>query len=111
MPLSSLGGGRPSAPDLSQAEQFLGAASLGIEFWVDSSERLRKLTVSASMRIYPSTPGTATTESASQLPITVTETFDVSNYGAPVDVTPPPGNEVTPGDACQGDTGGFSCQP
>jgi len=111
LPLSSLNVGNVSPLETKQAEQILGMSALGIEFWVDSSQLLRRLTFSLTIHRIPSTPGTpATVVAPSELPVTMTETLDVSNYGVPVDVAPPPANEVTLGGTCQTDSNGFACQ-
>ena len=110
LPLSDLVGGKPSSAETRQAEQSIGASSLGIEFWVDSSQRLRRLTFTLTVRRFPSLQGPETTVPAPKLPITMTETLDVSDYGAPVHVTPPPANQVKPGGTCQADSNGIRCQ-
>jgi hypothetical protein len=114
IPFTELSGGKASAAEVRQAEQALGRRSLGIDFWVDSSQLLRKLSFTVTVRRLPSTAPTTTSPGeiawSPKLPITVTETLDVSDYGVPVDVTPPPASEVTGDGTCQANANGFNCQ-
>jgi hypothetical protein len=109
LPLTQIAGGKVSPTELAQARQALGTTSLGVDFWVDSSERLRRLTFALTVRHLPTTPGTDSIQ-LFKLPLTVTDTLDVSDYGVPVAVSPPPAGDVTPGGTCQTNSGGFDCQ-
>lgn len=107
IPLSDLDVG--TTEELEQAEHEFGTTSLGVGFWVDSSQLLRRLTFGISIHRLPAVPSTEGSAVTAKLPITATATLNVSNYGVPVDVTPPPAGDVTPGGTCQRTPTGFNC--
>jgi hypothetical protein len=110
IPLSRLGGG--TAADLQEAEQALGTAFLGIDYWTDSSDVLRQLSLAITARRAPrattSTPGELTLPIS--YPVTMSVSLRLSNYGIPVHVVPPPPAEITSRESCVNSRDGFSCQ-
>jgi hypothetical protein len=108
LPLAGLGGDKMSPKDLSQAEQMLGGPSVDIDFWLDSSQLLRRMSYVITIRTLP--PAQGTEVARPKLPITLAVTLNASNYGVPVTVTPPPADQVTSTGTCQSESDGFSCQ-
>jgi hypothetical protein len=107
--LAQMAGAKMPPSEVRQAQQALGTTSLGVDFWVDSSQRLRRLTFALTIHHLPTTPGTEGIP-LFKLPLTVTDTLDVSDYGVPVAVSAPPAGDVTPGGTCQTTSGVFDCQ-
>jgi hypothetical protein len=105
VPFSHLGA---SPQEQKQAEEMLRTTAFTFDFWVDSSQRLRRMTFGFTLHEPP--PGSKGEEGAEKFPITIIETLNVSNYGAPVDVTAPPSSEVTPGATCSWNSSGFNCE-
>jgi hypothetical protein len=105
VPFSRLGA---SPQEVKQAEETLGTTAFTFDFWVDSSQRLRRMTFGLTLQHPP--PGSKGEEGAQKFPITIIETLNISNYGVPVDVTAPPSSEVTPGGTCSWNSGGFNCE-
>ncbi len=110
LPFSSLDSG--DASQTAQAERSFGTSSVPIDFWVDSSDLLRQLTIALTIVRIPTDPGTQASGQSGTFkpPITATITLGVSNYGVPVDVTPPPADQVDGGGTCQSDANGISCE-
>jgi len=110
VPFSHLGAG--TSAELVEAEQLFGTASLGVDYWVDSSDLLRQLRFLDTILRPPST--TTTAEGAVALPITYPITLSVtlrlSNYGTPVHIVPPSQSEITSRQSCVASPGGISCQ-
>ena len=109
LPISSLGLG--NASQVAQAERSLGSGSITVDFWVDPSHLLRRLSLALTLHTIPSEPGTTKSETPGvKPPLTITVTLGLSNYGVPVDVTPPPADQIDPGGTCQSDSSGISCE-
>jgi hypothetical protein len=107
--LTEIAGTKVSSAELRQLRQALATTSLGVGFWVDSSQRLRRLTFALTIRRGPTTTGTDSIQ-LFKLPLTVTDTLDVSDYGVPVAVSPPPAGDITARGTCQANPGGLACQ-
>jgi hypothetical protein len=105
VPFSRLGA---SPQKVKQAEEMLGTTGFTFDFWVDSSQRLRRMTFGLTLQHPP--PGSKGKEGAQKFPMTIMETLNISNYGVPVDVAAPPSSEVTPGGTCSWNSGGFNCE-
>ncbi len=95
IPLSRIGSGKPSPALVQQARQKLGSASVTVDFWIDSTGLLRQLTYGMNIRQQSLGP-------ESGLPTTVSTTLDISHYGVPVKVSPPPAGQVARGGTCHG---------
>ncbi len=77
---------------------MLGCVPVTVDFWVDSSGLLRQMNYEMNIRQQSLGP-------ESRLPTTISMTLDLSHYGVPVKVTPPPASQVAPGGTCHG----FTC--
>jgi hypothetical protein len=110
IPFSNLPGGKPSRVELREAKRIFGTTSLDIDFWVDSSQLLRKLAFTLTVHRLPPTKESSANALTFKLPITLAEALNVSDYGVPVEVTPPPPNEVSQGGTCQANANGFNCE-
>ena len=109
LPVSNLTAG--DAAETAAAERSLGSSSVAVDFWVDPAHLLRRMSLAVTLRTIPTQPGTKQSEDPGvKPPLTVTITLDLSNYGVPVDVTPPPADQVSSGGNCQADAGGISCE-
>ncbi len=107
LPVSSLG---IDHAQVAQAEQSLGGTTIGVDFWVDPAGLLRRLSFALSLHKIPTEPGTTKSEDPGvRPPLTLTLTLDLSNYGVPVDVTPPPADQIDSGGSCQADSDGITC--
>lgn len=72
---------------LQQQIDVLGASTMPIEVWIDDAGRVRRQRVDLDMaKMAQATPGA---------PTNLTMTFEVFDFGAPVDAEPPPADEVT----------------
>ncbi len=96
--LASVAGSGVSAQDVQSAEQALGSSTLPMHVWIDGSGRVRRL--SMSFTVNPSSSG-ASTGGPGRADIV----FDITHYGVPVQVTPPPASEVIPASELQGASG------
>lgn len=105
IPLSRIGPSGASPAQIQQARLMLGASSVSVDFWVDSSGLLRQLTYEMTLRRAP----TQVPQLARVLPMTMSVSVDLSHYGVPVTVTAPPASEVAPGGTCQSTSSGFTC--
>jgi hypothetical protein len=105
IPLSRIGPSGASPAQFRQARQMLGVSSVSVDFWVDSSGLLRQLKYEMTIRQAPK----QVPQLAPVLPMTMSMTVDLSHYGVPVTVTPPPASEVAPGGTCQTTSSGFTC--
>jgi hypothetical protein len=113
IPLSRLGVG--SAAEEQQAEQVLGASSIGVDYWVDSGHLLRQLRFGLTVQSQPPDPspsssGEVTIPLTELYPMTFVITVQLSHYGVPVHVVPPPAAQITSRVTCTtaGDDS-FSC--
>jgi hypothetical protein len=112
IPLSRLGTG--SAADERQAEQVLGASSIGVDYWVDSARLLRQLRLDLTVQNQPPDPtpssaGEVTIPLTGLYPMTLAITLQLSRYGVPVDVVPPSAAQITSRVTCTTTQDGFSC--
>ena len=109
IPFSRLGG---TAAEVQQAEQALGTSFIAVDYWIDSSDLLRQLrfaiTAQREPSITTSTPGEVTTPSGFY-PITFSVSLQLSHYGTPVHVVPPPSAQITSRGTCVASEDGFSC--
>jgi len=109
IPLSRLGAA--SAAELQQAEQALGTGSIGVDYWIDSSDLLRQLhigiTVPRQPDALPSSSGQVTLPLS--YPIALSVSLRLSNYGTPVHVVPPPPAQITSRESCVVSKDGFNC--
>jgi hypothetical protein len=109
IPLSRLGAGTP-AEEL-QLQQILGASSIGVDYWIDSANLLRQL----SLAITELRPASVTTTSPGEVtvplsyPITFSISLQLSHYGTPVHVVAPPPAKITSRETCVVSGDGFSC--
>jgi hypothetical protein len=109
IPLSRLGAGTP-AEEL-QLQQILGASSIGVDYWIDSANLLRQL----SLAITELRPASVTTTSPGEVtvplsyPITFSISLQLSHYGTPVHVVAPPPAQITSRETCVVSGDGFSC--
>jgi hypothetical protein len=111
IPLENLGVGKPTPRELRSIEQITGTTSLAVNFWVDSSQLLRRLSFGLTVRELPPPPaGSQSLTTPGELPFTMTDTINMVDYGVPVDVTAPPASEVTPGASCHSNSSGFTCE-
>jgi hypothetical protein len=109
IPLSRLGAS--SAAELQQAEQALGTSSIGVDYWIDSSDLLRQLRVAITA---PRQPGAATSSPGQvtvplSYPVTLSVNLRLSNYGTPVHVVPPSPAQITSRVSCLVSKDGFNC--
>ena len=98
---------------VAQLERVAGTRFLRVDYWTDSTDRLRLMQFGLTVRRPP--PETTTTThpglvaSAELFPLTVDVQLQVSDYGTPVDVAPPPASEITSRTTCVVSANGFSC--
>jgi hypothetical protein len=112
IPFSQLG-----APDkdIPQIERALGTKFLQVDYWTDSADRLRLLQFRLQVRRPPETTTTTTTRpgrfvaSVALFPVTMEVQLQVSGYGTPVSVAPPPASDITFRNNCVASANGFSC--
>jgi hypothetical protein len=132
VPLSNLGA---NPGDAALAKMVLGVTNLPVDYWVDSSDRLRQLRMSETIKHFSfgegSTlpPQTTTTTDPNQvilgqssfnmkavnaasmkLPITVSVTLDLSNYGVTANAPIPTPDQITGHQSCVISASGFTCQ-
>jgi hypothetical protein len=108
IPFSSLGVPRAST---ALVERALGSKSLAVDYWTDSSDRLRLMRFSLKISHVPEAKTTQpnTLPPGLLLPMTEFVQLQVSDYGTPVTVTPPPPSEITSRSTCVASASGFSC--
>jgi hypothetical protein len=96
-----------SPGDLRVAERELGSDALSVDFWTDSAGLLRQLSLALSLHLPSrvSGPGSALGGQT----ITLSSVLQLSNYGAPVQVTPPPASEITDHESCRASGGNVDC--
>lgn len=100
---------------VTEAERVLGSASITVDYWIDSSKRLRQLTLSYTVSRAPTVTTTTVSGETSfsvrvRYPVIFSEELQLSNYGIPVHVVPPSENEVTSRQTCVSAGDGFTCQ-
>jgi hypothetical protein len=111
IPLSALGPISPAA--LMQAEQALGSSVLSFDCWIDSAGLLRQLRLSITINSprqpddTPSFPGV--TMLPISYPITISTSFQLSDYGTPVHIVLPPPSQITSQVSCVVSPDGFNC--
>jgi len=91
-------------------QKTLGTTTFAFDFWLDSSQRLRKMTFGFALHNAQPGPNSNGGEGSQKAPVAITQTLNVSNYGVPVDVTAPPPSEVTPEGTCSSNSSGVSCE-
>jgi hypothetical protein len=109
--------GVPKA-DLKVVEEILGSSSFRVDYWVDSSRLLRQLRLVFTENRAPSIPTTTTTTVAGEssfsvpfvYPITLSLILQLSDYGIPVHVVPPPPSEINSHQTCTATADSISCQ-
>jgi hypothetical protein len=108
MPFSSLGFVGASTAEI---ERDLGSKSVTVDYWTDSSDRLRLMRFSLKISHIPEreTTKTSSMPSIPPVPITASIQLQVSDYGTPVTVTPPPSNEITSRSTCEVSANSVSC--
>jgi len=108
IPFSSLG---VTGASTAQIERAVGSKALMVDYWTDSSDRLRLMRFSLKIahppKLKTTHPGSGL--SAALVPITESVQLQLSDYGTYVNVTPPPPNEITSRTTCEVTTSGFSC--
>jgi hypothetical protein len=105
VPLSRLGWGSAAA---STAGWPAGsAASTRVDYWIDSGDRLRLLDMAVTIPRSPSNP----TGNAGpwKLPLTLTASLSMSDYGITARVRVPPQSEVAAHESCTFTSSGVTC--
>jgi len=109
IPFSQLG---VTGKDTAQIQRALGTRFLQIDYWTDSADRLRLMQLRMKVRRPPettTTTGPGFVASASLFPVTVEIQLQLSDYGTPVSVTPPPASEITSRTSCVASANSFTC--
>lgn len=110
IPLSRLGDDTPA--DEVKLQQALGTSSIGVDYWIDSSNLLRQLRFAITELRAPSgtssSPGEVTVPLGTY-PITFSIGLQLPRYGTPVHVVPPPSAQITSRATCVVSADGFSC--
>lgn len=108
IPFSRLGA---VGPDATQLKRDLGTKFLRVDYWTDSSDRLRLLQFGLKVMHLPATATTTRPRvaSGSLLPITASVQLELSDYGTTVSVAPPPASRITSRTTCEVTSSGFSC--
>jgi len=108
IPFASLGVPASAA----EVERVLGTKYLEVNYWTDSSNRLRLMQFGLKIKRNPETTTTTrplVSATAPHFPITEAFQLQVSDYGTPVVVTPPPASEITSTTTCEVSADGTSC--
>jgi hypothetical protein len=110
IPLSRLG---LSPTELREAEQSLGTDSVQVDYWTDASNLLRQIRMSIVMRnpgaSTGSSEGSGTTFELAVSSVTASVQMDLSDYGVPVRVVPPPAKQITSHETCSITGNNVSC--
>jgi hypothetical protein len=110
IPFSQLG---VPGKDTAQIERVAGTRFLQVDYWTDSTDRLRLMQFGLTLRRPPSETTTTTrpglVASATLFPLRVEVQLQVSDYGTSVSVAPPPASEITSRTSCVASANGFSC--
>lgn len=107
IPLSRMGAG--TAAQLRQAEQELGTNALSFDYWVDSANLLRQLRFAISIPEQPAASGGTDITPQGIYPLTISVSLQLSAYGTPVHVVPPPPGQITSHSTCVVGKDGFNC--
>jgi hypothetical protein len=109
IPFSQLG---LPGKDTAQMERVVGTRFLQVDYWTDSADRLRFMQIRLTLRRPPETTKTTSqglVAPAGIFPIRLEVQLQVSDYGTPVSVAPPPASEITSRTSCEVSANGFSC--
>jgi hypothetical protein len=90
--LADLAGDDASRDALDQAVTAVNQ-EIPVDLWIDDAGRLRKVTVSVDLDLLQLPEGTDTRGATLEGPLTAT--FELSDFGTPLDTTPPPADQVT----------------
>lgn len=109
IPLSRLG--VSTAEEQQELQQVLGANSIGVDYWIDSTHLLRQLRFAMTIMQTPSTTSSTGEGTVPGLyPATISISLQLSHYGTPVHVVLPPPAQVKTQQTCvTSGYAGFSC--
>ncbi len=111
IPLTSLA--ELTSAELLDARDLLGAEALTVDYWTDSANLLRQLRLRVR-ETFPKTPPVAhghpgEVSASLTSPVTMTIQLQLSRFGVPVHVVPPPPAQITGHVHCVIQTDGFTC--
>jgi hypothetical protein len=98
--LAAQGGAAADDSDLQSMIKDAGMSSMPVDLYIDAQGRVRRITLSLTMKDTPSaTPSPGASSDGLDLPMsgTFSMSMDFFNFGVPVHVTAPPASDITDG--------------